>query len=132
MPSEDQHTRQRQLPGTRCLNLHNLGEQWIEKVTGVDFVPTSMEDCPEGEHLRFKARPRVENRGPGEEVPATARNDSRTSIKESTFGSAVERYSAYPTGMVPCAYAEIRDEGMVVCACSRGSRSNLQNLQDLL
>jgi len=58
MPSEDQHTRQRQLPGARCLNLHNLGEQWIEEVTGVDFVPTSMEDCPEGEHLRFKAHVR--------------------------------------------------------------------------
>jgi hypothetical protein len=55
IPSEDQHTRQRQFPRTRCLNLHTLGEQWIEEVTGVDFIPKSMEDCPEGEHLRFKA-----------------------------------------------------------------------------
>jgi hypothetical protein len=26
----------------------------IKEVTEVDFVPTSVEDCPEGEHLRFK------------------------------------------------------------------------------
>jgi hypothetical protein len=58
IPSEDQHTRQRQFPRTRCLNLHTLGEQWIEEVTGVDFVPQSMGDCPEGEHLRFKAHVR--------------------------------------------------------------------------
>ncbi len=45
-------------PGTKCLNLHTLGEQWIEEVTEVDFVPTSMEGCPEGEHLRFKAQVR--------------------------------------------------------------------------
>jgi hypothetical protein len=58
MPSEYQHTGQRQSPGTKCLNLHTLGEQWIEEVTEVDFVPTSMEGCPEGEHLRFKAHVR--------------------------------------------------------------------------
>ena len=58
MPSEYQHTGQRQFPGTNCLNLNTLGEQWIEEVTEVDFVPTSMEGCPEGEHLRFKARVR--------------------------------------------------------------------------
>jgi hypothetical protein len=45
-------------PGTKCLNLHTLGEQWIEEVTEVDFVPTSMEGCPEGELLRFKAQVR--------------------------------------------------------------------------
>jgi hypothetical protein len=58
MPSEYQNTGQRQSPGTKCLNLHALGEQWIEEVTEVDFEPTSMEGCPEGEHLRFKAHVR--------------------------------------------------------------------------
>ena len=41
--------------GTQCLNLHALGEQWIEKVTDVDTVRTTPEECLEGEHLKFKA-----------------------------------------------------------------------------
>jgi hypothetical protein len=99
IPSEDQHTRQRQFPGTR----------W-----GAPSIQGP--------------RPRVENRGPGEEVPSTARDDSQTPLTESTFGCAVERSSACPTGMVPCAYAKVRNGGMVVCACRRASRSNLQDL----
>jgi hypothetical protein len=33
---------------TQCLNIHALGEQWIEEVTDV-------EECLEGEKLKFKA-----------------------------------------------------------------------------
>jgi hypothetical protein len=33
---------------TQCLNIHALGEQWIEEVT-------PQEECLEGEHLKFKA-----------------------------------------------------------------------------
>jgi hypothetical protein len=40
---------------TQCLNLHALGEQWIEEVTDVDIVQTPPEECLEGEHLKFKA-----------------------------------------------------------------------------
>jgi len=40
---------------TQCLNIHALGEQWIEEVTDVEVVQTSQEECLEGEHLKFKA-----------------------------------------------------------------------------
>ena len=42
-------------PGTKCLNLHTLGEQWIEEVTDVDIVRTTTEEHLEGKHLKFKA-----------------------------------------------------------------------------
>jgi hypothetical protein len=44
------HTRK-----TQCLNLHALGDLWIEEVTDVDIVQTPPEECLEGEHLKFKA-----------------------------------------------------------------------------
>jgi len=40
---------------TQCLNIHALGDQWIEEVTDVEIVQTSQEECLEGEHLKFKA-----------------------------------------------------------------------------
>ena len=40
---------------TQCLNVHALGEQWIEEVTDVEIVQTPQEECLEGEHLKFKA-----------------------------------------------------------------------------
>jgi len=40
---------------TQCLNIHALGEQWIEEVTDVEIVQTLQEECLEGEHLKFKA-----------------------------------------------------------------------------
>ena len=43
---------------TQCLNIHALGEQWIEDVTDVKVVQTSQEECHEGEHLKFRARVR--------------------------------------------------------------------------
>ena len=46
------HSRDRT---TQCLNIHALGEQWIEEVTDVEIVQTSQEECLEGEHLKFKA-----------------------------------------------------------------------------
>ena len=40
---------------TQCLNIHALGEQWIEEVTDVEEMQTPQEECLEGERLRFKA-----------------------------------------------------------------------------
>jgi hypothetical protein len=40
---------------TQCLNIHALGEQWIEEVTDVEIVQTPQQECLEGEHLKFKA-----------------------------------------------------------------------------
>ena len=40
----------------QCLNIHALGEQWIEEVTDVEEVQTLQEECLEGEELKFKAR----------------------------------------------------------------------------
>ena len=40
---------------TQCLNIHALGEQWIEEVTDVEAVQKTQEECLEGENLRFKA-----------------------------------------------------------------------------
>ena len=54
MPSGHQHSGRSQSLGTECLNLHALGEQWIEEVMEVDVVRTIPEGCPEGEHLKFK------------------------------------------------------------------------------
>ena len=42
------HSRDRT---TQCLNIHALGEQWIEEVTDVEIVQTPQEECLEGEHL---------------------------------------------------------------------------------
>ena len=39
----------------QCLNIHALGEQWIEEVTDVEEMQTPQEECLEGERLRFKA-----------------------------------------------------------------------------
>ena len=55
MPNGHRHSEQNNSLGTQCLNLHALGEQWIEKVTDVDTVRTTPEECLEGEHLKFKA-----------------------------------------------------------------------------
>jgi hypothetical protein len=40
---------------TQCLNIHALGEQWIEEVTDVEVAQTSQAEHLEGEHLKFKA-----------------------------------------------------------------------------
>ena len=40
---------------TQCLNIHALGEQWIEEVTDVEVVQTPQEECLEGENFKFKA-----------------------------------------------------------------------------
>jgi len=50
-----QHPEQNNSLGTQCLNLHALGEQWIEEVTDVDIVQTPPEECLEGELFKFKA-----------------------------------------------------------------------------
>ena len=55
MPHGHQQPAHNHVRTTRCLNLHALGEQWIEEVTDVDIVQTPPEECPEGEHLKFKA-----------------------------------------------------------------------------
>jgi hypothetical protein len=55
MPNGHQHPEHNNSIGTQCLNLHALGEQWIEGVTDVDIVQTTPEECLEGEHLKFKA-----------------------------------------------------------------------------
>jgi hypothetical protein len=55
MPNGHRHSEQSNSLGTQCLNLHALGEQWIEEVTDVDTVQTTPEECLEGEHLKFKA-----------------------------------------------------------------------------
>ena len=55
MPNGHRHSEQNNSLGTQCLNLHALGEQWIEEVTDVDIVQTTPEECLEGEHLKFKA-----------------------------------------------------------------------------
>ncbi len=56
------HGRQQQAQSraytTQCLNIHALGEQWIEEVTDVEAVQKLQEECLEGEHLRFKAHVR--------------------------------------------------------------------------
>ncbi len=38
-----------------CLNMHALGEQWIEKVSDVDIAQPPQEDSHEGDQLVFKA-----------------------------------------------------------------------------
>jgi hypothetical protein len=38
----------------QCLNLHALGEQWIEEVTDVDMVRATTQEYLEGKHLKFK------------------------------------------------------------------------------
>ena len=53
--AHDRHSVPNSSLGTQCLNLHALGEQWIEEVTDVDTVRTTPEECLEGEHLKFKA-----------------------------------------------------------------------------
>ena len=55
MPNGHRHSEPNSSLGTQCLNLHALGEQWIEEVTDVDIVRTTLEDCLEGKHLKFKA-----------------------------------------------------------------------------
>jgi hypothetical protein len=55
MPNGHRHSEQNISLGTQCLNLHALGEKWIEEVTDVDTVQTTPEECLEGEHLKFKA-----------------------------------------------------------------------------
>jgi hypothetical protein len=54
-PNGRQFSDSNSFPGAPCLNLHALGEQWIEEVTDVDFVRTDKEGHREGEHLKFKA-----------------------------------------------------------------------------
>ena len=55
IPNGHQHSDSSSSFGAPCLNLHALGEQWIEEVTDVDFVRTNTEGHLEGEHLKFKA-----------------------------------------------------------------------------
>ena len=55
LPNGHRHSEQNSSLGTQCLNLHALGEQWIEEVTDVDIVQTTPEECLEGEHIKFKA-----------------------------------------------------------------------------
>jgi hypothetical protein len=55
MPNGHQHPEHNNSIGTQCLNLHALGEQWIEEVTDVDIVQTPPEECLEGELFKFKA-----------------------------------------------------------------------------
>jgi hypothetical protein len=55
IPNGHQHSEPNSSLGTQFLNLHALGEQWIEEVTDVDIVRTTLEDCLEGKHLKFKA-----------------------------------------------------------------------------
>jgi hypothetical protein len=55
MPHGHQQPAHSHAHTTQCLNLHALGEQWIEEVTDVDIVQTPPEECLEGEHLKFKA-----------------------------------------------------------------------------
>ena len=55
LPNGLQHSDSSSSFGAPCLNLHALGEQWIEEVTDVDIVQTTPEECLEGEHLKFKA-----------------------------------------------------------------------------
>ena len=55
LPNGLQHSDSSSSFGAPCLNLHALGEQWIEEVTDVDFVRTNTEGHLEGEHLKFEA-----------------------------------------------------------------------------
>jgi hypothetical protein len=55
IPNGHRHSKQNNSLGTQCLNLHTLGEEWIEEVTDVEIVQTTSEECLEGEHLKFKA-----------------------------------------------------------------------------
>ena len=55
IPNGHQHSEFNSSVGAQCLNLHALGEQWIEEVTDVDFVRTNTEGLLEGEHLKFEA-----------------------------------------------------------------------------
>jgi hypothetical protein len=55
MPNRHRHSKHNNSLGTQCLNLHALGEQWIEEVTDVDIVRTNTEEYLEGKHLKFKA-----------------------------------------------------------------------------
>jgi hypothetical protein len=55
LPNGHRQSEQNNSLVTHCLNLHALGEQWIEEVTDVDIVRTTPEECLEGEHLKFKA-----------------------------------------------------------------------------
>jgi hypothetical protein len=55
MPNRHQHPEHNNSLGTQCLNLHDLGDQWIEEVTDVDIVQTHPEECLEDKHLKFKA-----------------------------------------------------------------------------
>jgi hypothetical protein len=53
--SPKNHSNPNRRRGPQCLNIHALGEQWIEEVTDVEVVQTSQEECLEAEHLKFKA-----------------------------------------------------------------------------
>ena len=44
LPNGHQHPDSSSSFGAPCLNLHALGEQWIEEVTDVDFVRTNTEE----------------------------------------------------------------------------------------
>ena len=55
IPNGHQHSESSSSFGAPCLNLHALGEQWIEEVTDVDFVRTNTEGHLECDHLKFKA-----------------------------------------------------------------------------
>jgi hypothetical protein len=51
VPYEHQQQAHNRTRTTQCLNIHALGEQWIEEVTDVEIVKTPQEECLEGEHL---------------------------------------------------------------------------------
>jgi hypothetical protein len=46
MPNRHRHSKHNNSLGTQCLNLHVLGEQWIEEVTDVDTVQTTPGGVP--------------------------------------------------------------------------------------
>jgi hypothetical protein len=54
-PNEHQQSEPNKSPEVQCLNLHVLGEQWIEKVTDVDMVQATAQEYLEGKHLKFQA-----------------------------------------------------------------------------
>ena len=54
IPNGHQQSDSNRSLGAQCLNLHALGEQWIEKVTDVGMVRTTTQEYLEGKHLNSK------------------------------------------------------------------------------
>jgi hypothetical protein len=113
------------------LNVHALGEQFIEKVTGVRISQRAQKgEHLEREHLEFKAHVRGwkidirKNRC--QSLLQKSDSNLRQELCSYRRNGTKTKFSAHTTGMVTRLQTEIRDARMVVRANRRNSRTSVQ------